>query len=111
MALFSEEDYYGNIEYKLFFNIKNRCRLDKYITQLNFRINEGNGNAIYLIGVSDNGHVIGLNDIQLKHNIDIINYMSSKINSKVSLILNCTHKNNKFLMVKIVSNKHNSILF
>ena len=40
MALFSEEDYYGNIEYKLFFNIKNRCRLDKYITQP-LEINEG----------------------------------------------------------------------
>ena len=32
MALFSDENYYGNVEYKLLFNVHTKFRLDKYIT-------------------------------------------------------------------------------
>ena len=52
---FLPEDYDGNIEYKLFFDIRNKTKVEKYTTQLNFRINEGHGTALYIIGIFDDG--------------------------------------------------------
>jgi len=111
MALFSQENYYGNVEYKLLFNVRTKFRLDKYITQLNYRINEGNGYAIYIIGITDEGYVVGLDDSTLKYNLELIHFMSNKINSKVSIVLNCKYENKDFFIVKIVSENYQPILF
>ena len=40
--LFKDEDYYGCVEYKRYFNNK---KLEKYATQLLFRLNEGYGKS------------------------------------------------------------------
>ena len=106
MYLFAQENDEGNIEYKCIFNIKSKDRLDRYITQLNYRINEGQGEAIYLIGVSDLGQVIGLSDEIIEFNIDIITYMSKKLKSSISLIIRGQHKGNKFLIIKIKSDNY-----
>ena len=110
MYLFDQENDEGNIEYKCIFNIKSRDRLDRYITQLNYRLNEGLGEAIYLIGVSDLGQVIGLSNEIIEFNLDIINYMSRKLNSRLVLIVRGLHKGNKFLIVKIKSDNECSNL-
>jgi GTPase len=61
-----KEKYYGNREYKRHLildskNIKNEhTLLQKRCTQLLFRIREGRGKAVYLIGVEDNGNANGL---------------------------------------------------
>ena len=101
MMSFLEEDYYGNIEYKLFFDVKNKSRLDKYITQLNFRLNEGHGEAIYIIGIFDNGSIFGLNNIQINYNIHILKYMCNQIKTKIKLILLCNYNNKKFIICKL----------
>lgn len=49
------EPQYGNIEYKLKLTNPSKQRLDHLITQLKWRLNEGNGEAIYEIGVTDSG--------------------------------------------------------
>ena len=62
------EFYYGNKEYKISLDInkiknikrkKNRI-LNEKATQMLFRIIEGSGKAIYLIGVCDNGESRGI---------------------------------------------------
>ncbi len=63
------EEYYGNTEYKIL--IKDDInRNNKLTTQMSFRLKEGNGVAIYWLGVLDNGHALGTNrpvmDITLK---------------------------------------------
>jgi GTPase len=61
-----KEKYYGNREYKRHLIINESCIanekriLQKRGTQLLFRINEGQGKAVYLIGVDDNGKTHGL---------------------------------------------------
>ena len=60
-----KEKYYGNREYKrhLILDAKNKIyakQLQKRCTQLLFRIREGHGKAVYLIGVEDNGNANGL---------------------------------------------------
>ena len=53
--MFPPEEYFGNIEYKRSILHKNNKRLEELATQMNFRLNEGNGKAIYYIGVEDDG--------------------------------------------------------
>lgn len=60
-----EEQYYGMMEYKLTLMDRAKERLKHLTTQLNFRLNEGKGQAIYRIGVEDNGNPIGINDEHL----------------------------------------------
>jgi hypothetical protein len=49
------EPQFGNIEYKLKLISPSKQRLDHLVTQLKWRLNEGNGEAIYEIGVTDSG--------------------------------------------------------
>jgi len=60
----------GNREYKL----KLTCnhKIHKIATQLRYRLYEGEGKAVYLIGVSDDGKSDGLDISQLS---DSINYL------------------------------------
>lgn len=51
------EPQFGNIEYKLKLINPSKQRLDHLITQLKWRLNEGNGEAIYEIGVTDSGEL------------------------------------------------------
>lgn len=66
-----EEKYYGNIEYKLTLYERENERIRHLTTQLNFRLNEGKGQAIYKIGVEDNGNPLGLSDEHLKGSLSI----------------------------------------
>ena len=105
MKIFDKEDYYGKVEYKRYFNVKDRDRLENYITQMNYRMNEGNGKCIYLIGVNDNGSIYGLDEQQLGRNKDIICYICQLLNFNIDLIIKSTYKDKKFLICKIKSNE------
>lgn len=74
----------GNREYKL--KLTQNHKIQKIATQLRFRLYEGEGKALYLIGVSDDGKSLGLRlDIlqesikYLKQACDILTKESVKI--------------------------------
>ncbi len=84
-----KEKYYGNREYKrhLILEDKNKLyakQLQKRCTQLLFRIREGCGKAVYLIGVEDNGHANGILQDEcvqsIKNFILITEHIGVKIN-------------------------------
>ena len=102
--LFKDEDYYGCVEYKRYFNNK---KLEKYTTQLLFRLNEGYGKSIYLIGINDNGSIYGLNDKELEININFMKKMVKNINCRIELILKCIYKDKNFVLIKIMNPNHN----
>lgn len=85
------ENYYGNKEYKLSLDYKKKSKLyisdilEKKASQMLFRINEGNGKALYLIGVDDNGISKGISIIELLISINNI--------IKISKIINCNITN------------------
>ena len=82
-----EEEYYGNREYKLYLDThNNNDKLHKRSTQLLYRLNEGDGRAIYLIGVDDNGNSIGCNLQNLFISIKSIIRMSNIIKSEITKI-------------------------
>ena len=107
MTIFRNEDYYGKVEYKRYFNIDNEERFQNYVTQLNFRINEGNGECIYLVGVNDDGSIYGLDNIQYENNIRFIKKICSTLKFNIIIILNCRYINKKFFIVKIKGKPNN----
>jgi len=60
-----KENSYGNTEYKVTIMDRTKEKLKHLTTQLNFRLNEGDGQAIYGIGIEDNGNPIGITNEHL----------------------------------------------
>ena len=54
----------GNKEYKRYLINLSDIRFQKLLTQMKWRINEGNGKAFYYIGVEDDGSIFKLNNKQ-----------------------------------------------
>jgi signal recognition particle receptor subunit beta len=66
----SEED---NIEYKrlLTYEMIDNTRIDSLVTQMKWRIQEGDGKAIYYLGINDNGSIYGLDLAESKETIQV----------------------------------------
>lgn len=62
----------GNIEYKLKLVDPSPQRLVRLVTQMKWRLQEGLGEAIYQIGVEDNGFLSGLNEADLKASLNTL---------------------------------------
>ena len=73
----------GNIEYKRKITKPTTERLNQLITQMKWRLNEGNGEAIYYIGVEDNGSISGISNNDLKESIKNIKIMIKNIDGKL----------------------------
>jgi hypothetical protein len=80
------EVYYGNREYKRHLLLPNTHSMHKKSTQLLFRLNEGNGRALYLIGVEDSGRVSGLAKEDMLTSLDNFIQMSQIIKCRVEKI-------------------------
>ena len=87
----------GNKEYKLhlLFNERNYKKknlekfdlfLNKRGTQMLYRIYEGDGKAVYIIGIDDNGSNIGIDETSLTTSLDNIKLISKTINANVKSI-------------------------
>ena len=100
-----QEQYYGNVEYKLRFESMDEDKIKKYATQMKFRLIEGNGEAIYLIGVEDNGQIVGLPQSDIDSSIDIIHKITKEIDSEVkqTIKINVENSKRKILMVTITA--------
>jgi GTPase len=79
------ELYYGNKEYKWKWCKESSLLLNKRATQLLFRLNEGNGKAIYILGILDNGYTIGISEEELNVSLQfmkkIVNIIDAEIHS------------------------------
>ena len=64
----------GNIEYKLTLSDKNENqeRIEELASQMRYRLFEGNGEAIYYIGVTDDGIPLGLESTKLKMSLQVL---------------------------------------
>tara|TARA_B110000967_G_C18602400_1_gene419891 strand:- start:117 stop:470 length:354 start_codon:yes stop_codon:yes gene_type:complete len=102
----NSERYWGHIEYKR--NLVNMTadKIKKYATQLQFRIIEGSGKAIYIIGVEDDGKIIGVNhddtDNCKNKMVLICNEIDAKIKSYQKINLD---KNLNLLIYNLSTNK------
>jgi elongation factor 1-alpha len=80
------EDDYGPIEYKRQLTSMTNTKINKYATQMKFRLIEGNGEAIYMIGVKDNGDIIGVENKNYLLYCKLMSKIAREINSRIILI-------------------------
>ena len=100
-----KEYYYGNREYKLKITNCNDKKIIKRSTQMLFRLHEGNGKAIYLIGIDDNGNIAGLTleDMNISlNNIIKIATVSNCIIKKIKIYQYITDTNNNYKFIIIL---------
>jgi len=76
----------GNVEYKLRLIDPSPKRFAELVTQMKWRLGEGGGEAIYEIGVADNGDLLGLTEDELNQSFDTLQRMAATINAEASKV-------------------------
>ena len=69
-------------------------RLEHLVTQMKWRLQEGEGEAIYEIGVGDDGMYVGLTGEELESSLKTLNVMASKLGAHTALLRNYVLKDN-----------------
>jgi elongation factor 1-alpha len=87
------EIYYGNTEYKLLVNATDSKRKNGLATQMGFRLREGNGHAIYWIGIMDNGYALGITKPLMDKSIKCLESIATSLGARTK-ILNHTNIGN-----------------
>ena len=80
---YPKENEIGKVEYKLMISDKDENRLQTLATQMKYRLEEGGGEAFYIIGVSDNGDVLGISKEEMDKSIEILEKIASAVNAKI----------------------------
>jgi len=80
---FPKEEDQGNVEYKLIIHQNSEERLQELATQLKYRLEEGGGEAFYIIGVSNDGEAIGISKEELELSILNLQKICSLVNAKI----------------------------
>lgn len=100
----------GNKEYKR--NLLNeklkKDFLNRRATQMKYRLLEGNGKAIYILGIENCGRVDGMNDKELKTTLQNIKKIADIINARINKIriYKTEQKMNKIATVRIKLDNH-----
>ena len=85
------EKFYGNKEYKRLLMprgspIQKMNNIKKKASQMLFRLLEGDGKALYILGIEDNGDIYGLNKKELDHTLINFYNIVKEINAKIKII-------------------------
>ncbi|XP_024874461.1 GTP-binding protein 2 [Temnothorax americanus] len=76
----------GNIEYKLKLINPSSQRFEHLVTQMKWRLREGHGEAIYQIGVEDNGRLAGLTKEEMKASLKTLKDMASRLGATIRVL-------------------------
>lgn len=91
----------GNVEYKLKLSPSPE-RLNHLVTQLKWRIAEGSGEAIYELGVSDSGFLVGLTELDLQVSLSTLKSMGAELQADVSIVRSRTMDNGRVVAEVLV---------
>jgi GTPase len=80
------EDDDGHIEYKLKMLHSNAHRIEQLTTQMRYRVNEGNGECIYVMGVTDSGGLIGITEDEYTQSRELLDHVAEKNSYTVTLL-------------------------
>uniref|UniRef100_A0A3Q2VHJ7 GTP binding protein 2 n=1 Tax=Haplochromis burtoni TaxID=8153 RepID=A0A3Q2VHJ7_HAPBU len=73
-------------EYKLKLVNPTQYRFEHLATQLKWRLQEGRGEAVYQIGVEDNGLLVGLTEADMKASLNTLKKMAEKVGADITLL-------------------------
>nr|XP_023026153.1 GTP-binding protein 2 [Leptinotarsa decemlineata] len=80
------EPQLGNVEYKLKIVNPTKQRFEHLVTQLKWRLREGNGEAIYEIGVEDSGILAGLTKRDMNASLLTLQQMAVKLGATTTIL-------------------------
>jgi GTPase len=76
----------GNVEYKAKLCSLSKERIHHLTTQMKWRLREGQGEAIYEIGVSDNGCLTGIIQSEMDESLKCLHRIADSINANFSVL-------------------------
>ncbi|KAL3050418.1 hypothetical protein OYC64_012449 [Pagothenia borchgrevinki] len=76
----------GNIEYKLKLINPTQYRFEHLATQMKWRLQEGRGEAVYQIGVEDNGILAGLSEEDLRTSLNTLHELAEKVGADITVL-------------------------
>uniref|UniRef100_A0A8C2ZHI1 GTP binding protein 2 n=1 Tax=Cyclopterus lumpus TaxID=8103 RepID=A0A8C2ZHI1_CYCLU len=76
----------GNIEYKLKLVNTTQYRFEHLATQMKWRLQEGRGEAVYQIGVEDNGMLAGLSEEDLRTSLNTLHRLAEKVGADITVL-------------------------
>uniref|UniRef100_A0A3P9LWY9 Tr-type G domain-containing protein n=1 Tax=Oryzias latipes TaxID=8090 RepID=A0A3P9LWY9_ORYLA len=76
----------GNIEYKLKLINPTQYRFEHLATQMKWRLQEGRGEAVYQIGVEDNGMLVGLSEEDMRASLKTLQLLAKKIGADITIL-------------------------
>ena len=100
----------GNLEYKLKLTDITPEKLQKRITQMQFRLREGNGICRYLLGVEDSGNPLGISSLEMQSSVDTIKQMTSSIQATITKVEYFQGKTGIIAEITIVSSSSSSLM-
>ncbi|XP_050313463.1 GTP-binding protein 2 isoform X2 [Anthonomus grandis grandis] len=106
------EPQVGNVEYKLKIVNPTKQRFEHLVTQLKWRLREGNGEAIYEIGVEDSGILTGLSKRDMTASLQALKQMALKLGATTSLLREKILDNNRSVaevLVRKIPDDQNNI--
>ncbi len=80
------ENEEGKIEYKLKLIDVSKDRLEKLASQMKYRLAEGGGEALYFIGVTDDGRPLGLTKDEEERTLENLSTVASIIGAKLQVV-------------------------
>jgi hypothetical protein len=98
------EDNQGCIEYKRLIKFHSDRRYNSLLSQLKYRLLEGNGVCYYIIGVEDNGEIINITDEDYDISIKNLKLMCSQNRCDILSITKMYKDNLYYYKVHIVDN-------
>ncbi|KAJ8371766.1 hypothetical protein AAFF_G00302360 [Aldrovandia affinis] len=76
----------GNIEYKVRLPAPTQYRFEHLVTQMKWRLQEGRGEAVYQIGVEDNGLLVGLSQEDMRASLKTLRRMAEKVGADITIL-------------------------
>jgi GTPase len=76
----------GNIEYKLHMLAGGSKGVEEWATQMQYRLSEGEGEAIYMIGIEDRGKITGISSEEMKESVNNLSQAAEIIGANVKLL-------------------------
>lgn len=95
----------GNIEYKLKLVNPSPSRFEHLVTQMKWRLQEGEGEAIYEIGVEDNGVLAGLQKPELEGSVSTLKKMAQKLGATITILRERTVENDSRKALQVLVRK------
>ena len=86
LPILPAENDEGNREYKYRLTMFSQTKEERFVSQMKYRLYEGKGKALYIIGIKDDGTPIGLNRDELIDTLEIFKSLANKINVKINNI-------------------------